>query len=117
MYEVWMVVADDVTARMYSVDRGSGQMTLVESLENSSGQVDRRFASEIARRIEEGHAAGRAPEIALVMPPPLLDLVRARLEASARNAIFSEVGHRRIDRQPSEVLLEVMESRTREIPW
>lgn len=115
MNDVLMVVADEGTASLYSVDRGSGETTVIEELGNASREVDRRFADQIAQRIEEARAAGRAREIALVMPGPLLDLVRARLLASARNAIFAEVPHRRVGRPPRETLTEAMASRSREL--
>jgi hypothetical protein len=112
MDDVLMVVADEATANLYAVDRGSGRTTLGETVEN---HADARYAAEIARRIEEAHAAGRAREVALVMPFEILELVRGRLNASARNAIFSEVPHRRVSEQPGEVLREVMDARSRDV--
>lgn len=67
-------------------------------------QERERFAQQIAGAIEEAFAARRFSELALVMSPKLLGLVRAGLSERVRATVIAELGQRLTGRPIDEVV-------------
>ncbi len=70
-----------------------------------------RFARRIADTIDDAFRVGHFTELALVMAPKLLGLVRAHLSSQARAAVVGEIPRRLSDRPVADVCRELDEVR------
>ena len=87
----------DFGSRPYSLAQGSSPADLERD----------RFAARVAERLDHEVATSKRHEIALVMGPQLLGLVRGHLGEQAKKIIVASVARTRIDAAPGDVAQEV----------
>ena len=87
-----------------------GPQSLTPTTKASDTERD-RFARTLADAIGRGHEAKRFDELALVMAPELLGLVRSHLLKSALDAIVVAVDKRLNDTPIDDIVLRVADAR------
>jgi len=142
MRTLWIVVADNASAKMHATESRGGAPTLVAELAHPEGRLlsqelvsDRpgrtsrdssaqpqafaerdspaeleraRFARRIAAFLDEAHESSRFAELALVMPPKLLGLVREHLKKPTRATVVATIDKRLTSRPVDDVVREVV---------
>jgi protein required for attachment to host cells len=79
---------------------------------HSLQEVEReRFAAVVARRLDEAVASSHVEEIALVMPPQFLGLVRQHLGAQTKKRVVCSVNQNRVHAPLDHVAAEVRVAR------
>lgn len=86
-----------VSDRPGQAQSDGGQPHGLAQRESAAEHERERFAHRIATVIDAGLAKNRFTELALVMAPKMLGLVRERLSTPARRAIVGTIDHRLVD--------------------
>ena len=88
-----------------------GPQSLAPTHKASDTERD-RFARTLADAIDRGHGAKRFDELALVMAPELLGLVRSHLTKTTRNSIVVTLDKRLNDTPVNDIVLRIANARS-----